>query len=118
MVKKSACQKTKKQEKKKSACLPINTGSISGSGRSPGEGNGNPLQYYCPGNPMDRRSLVGYSPWGCTRVGNNLVTKQQQYSLCVHAFCLSIHVLMNTWVVSTFRFVNNAAVNIDVQVSI
>ena len=29
-------------------------GSISGSGRSPGEGNGNPLQYSCLGNPMDR----------------------------------------------------------------
>ena len=26
-----------------------------GSGRSPGEGNGNPLQYSCLGNPMDRR---------------------------------------------------------------
>ena len=30
-------------------------GSIPGSGRSPGEGNGNPLQYYCLENPMDRR---------------------------------------------------------------
>ena len=29
-------------------------GSIPGSGRSPGEGNGNPLQYSCLGNPMDR----------------------------------------------------------------
>ena len=29
-------------------------GSIPGSGRSPGEGNGNPLQYFCLGNPMDR----------------------------------------------------------------
>ena len=29
-------------------------GWIPGSGRSPGEGNGNPLQYSCPGNPMDR----------------------------------------------------------------
>ena len=28
--------------------------SIPGSGRSPGEGNGNPLQYYCLENPMDR----------------------------------------------------------------
>ena len=28
-------------------------GSITGSGRSPGEGNGNPLQYSCLGNPMD-----------------------------------------------------------------
>jgi len=29
-------------------------GSIPGLGRSPGEGNGNPLQYSCLGNPMDR----------------------------------------------------------------
>ena len=32
------------------------TGSILGSGRSPGEGNGNPLQYPCLGNPMDREA--------------------------------------------------------------
>ena len=31
-------------------------GSIPGSGRFPGEGNGNPLQYSCLGNPMDRGS--------------------------------------------------------------
>ena len=31
-------------------------GSTSGSGRSPGGGNGNPLQYSCPGNPMDREA--------------------------------------------------------------
>ena len=43
----------------------IDVGSIPGSGRSPGEENGNPLWYSCLGNPMDReRSLVGYSPWG------------------------------------------------------
>ena len=30
------------------------SGSISGLGRSPGEGNGNPLQSSCLGNPMDR----------------------------------------------------------------
>ena len=30
------------------------TGSIPGWGRSPGEGNGNPLQYSCLGNPLDR----------------------------------------------------------------
>ena len=29
-------------------------GSIRESGRSPGGGNGNPLQYFCLGNPMDR----------------------------------------------------------------
>ena len=32
------------------------TGLSPGSGRSPGEGNGNPLQYSCLQNPMDRRS--------------------------------------------------------------
>ena len=42
-----------------------NTGSIPGLGRSPGEGNGNPLQYSCLENPHGQRSLVGCSPWGC-----------------------------------------------------
>ena len=37
-------------------------GSIPGSGKSPGAGNGNPLQYSCLENSMDKRSLVGYSP--------------------------------------------------------
>ena len=32
------------------------TDSIPGSGRSPGVGNGNPLQYSCLGNPMDREA--------------------------------------------------------------
>ena len=40
-------------------------GSITGSGRSPGEGHGNPLQYSCLGQSHRQRSLVGYSPWGC-----------------------------------------------------
>ena len=30
---------------------------------SPGEGNGNPLQYSCLGNPHGQRSLMGHSPW-------------------------------------------------------
>ena len=50
-------------EVKASAWNAGDPGSIPGSGRSPGEGNGNPLQYSCLENP--RRSLVGYSPWGC-----------------------------------------------------
>ena len=37
-------------------------GSIPGSGRSPGEGNGCPL--FLPGEFHGQRSLVGYSPWG------------------------------------------------------
>ena len=35
-----------------------------GSGRSPGGGNGNPLQYFLPGESHGQRSLEGYSPWG------------------------------------------------------
>ena len=49
---------------KVSACNAGDPGSIPGLGRSPGEGNGNPLQYSCLENSMDKRSLVGYSPWG------------------------------------------------------
>ena len=39
---------------KASACNVGDLGSIPGLGRSPGEGNGNPLQYSCLENPMDR----------------------------------------------------------------
>ena len=39
---------------KESACKAEDLGSIPGSGRSPGEGNGNPLQYSCLENSMDR----------------------------------------------------------------
>ena len=38
-------------------------GSIPGLGRSPGGGNGNPLQCACLENPMDRGTLVGYTAW-------------------------------------------------------
>ena len=46
------------------ACSAIDPGLIPGLGRSPGEGNGYPLQYSCLKNVMDRRSLAGHSPWG------------------------------------------------------
>ena len=38
---------------KESTCNAGNPGFIPGSGRSPGEGNGNPVQYSCLENPMD-----------------------------------------------------------------
>ena len=41
-------------DSKESACNAGNLGSILGSGRLPGEGNGHPLQYRCRGNPTDR----------------------------------------------------------------
>ena len=42
------------QTRKESVCNAGNPGSIPGSGRSLGKGNGNPLQYSCLENPMDR----------------------------------------------------------------
>ena len=56
---------------------PANAGdgcSILGSGRPPGEGNGNPLQYSFLENHMDRGT---WQTRGCKRVGHNLATKQQ-----------------------------------------
>ena len=47
-------------DSKESACNVGELGSIPGSGRSPGGGHGNPLQYFCMGNPMDRGA------WGAT----------------------------------------------------
>ena len=41
-------------DSKKSACSAEVLGPIPGSERSPGEGSGNPLQYSCLENPMDR----------------------------------------------------------------
>ena len=48
---------------KASAYNEGNQGSIPGSGRSPGEGNGNPLQYSCLEKSHGQGSLVDYSPW-------------------------------------------------------
>ena len=60
-------------------------GLIPGSGRSPGEGHGNPLQYFCLENPMDKGAC-----WATVhRVTNNwtqlkrLITHIQPLTLCV-----------------------------------
>ena len=49
---------------KESACIVGGLGSIPGSRRSPGEENGNLLQYSCLENPMDRGAWQGHNPWG------------------------------------------------------
>ena len=63
------------------ACYAGDTDSIPGSGRSPEEGNGNPLQYSCHGfllflpweNPMDRGAWWA-TAYGVIRVRHNLAT--------------------------------------------
>ena len=72
--------------------------SIPGSGRSPGKGNGNPLQYSCLKKPIDKGGWQ--ATWGYKRVGHDLVTKQQQ----------------RTGLLSALAIMNNAARNICVQV--
>ena len=60
---------------KESACSAGDLGSVPGLGISPGEGKGNPLQYSCLENSMDRGALVSYSPgWGLQRVKHDWAT--------------------------------------------
>ena len=65
-------------------------GSISGLGRPPGEGNGNPLQYSCLGNPMER---------GARRAVVHEVTTSQHDWACmpVHAHSLQSGRLFRAW---------------------
>ena len=53
-------------------------GLIPGLGRVPGEGNSNPLQCSCMGNPMDRGAWQAIESMRSQRAGHGLVTKQQQ----------------------------------------
>ena len=59
---------------KDSACNVGDLGSVPGLGRSPGEGNGYPLQYSCLENPMDR-GVWWATAHGVERITYDLVTK-------------------------------------------
>ena len=59
---------------KESACNAGDLGSIPGSERSPGEGNGNPFQYSCLENPMGRGAWQA-TVHGVTKLGHDLLTK-------------------------------------------
>ena len=71
-------------EGKESACNVGDLGSISGLGRSPGAGHGNPLQYSCLENPHGQRSLLGYSPWGCKESDTTEQLSTAQHILYTH----------------------------------
>ena len=71
---------------------------IPGFGRSPGEGNGNPLQYSCLVNPHRQRSLVGSSSWGhkALNMTERLSTAQRaQYNGLEPAFLAQKHLTIN-----------------------
>ena len=58
-------------DEKESACNPGDLGSIPMSGRSHGEGNGYPLQYYCLWNPIDMGTWQATVP-GVTKIWTRL----------------------------------------------
>ena len=62
---------------KESACNARDMGLIPGSGRSPGVGNGNPLQYSCLSNPMGRGA------WKAAVHG--VVKRDFTFTFCFHA---------------------------------
>ena len=90
------------------------TGSIPGSGRSPGEGNGNPLQYSCLENPMDR---------GIWQATIHRVAKTQTWLSnwlhIPHLIFPFIYGYINGHLGFShiLAFVNDAAINIGVQIS-
>ena len=61
---------------KESTAKAVDAGSIPGSGRSPGEGNCNPFQFSCLGNPTDRGDWWA-AVHGVTKTRHDLATKQQ-----------------------------------------
>ena len=71
---------------KESACYAGDQGSIPGSGRSSGEGNGNPLQCSCLGNPMDRGA------WWATVCG---VTELDRTEQLTHTYT---HIIYNIYI--------------------
>ena len=76
---------------KESACNAGDLGSIPGLGRSPGEGSGNPRQYSCLENPMDRGAWWA-TVHGVTRVGHDLATKPMVQTV------KNLPAMQDTWV--------------------
>ena len=73
---------------KESACNAGDLGSTPRSGRYPGKGNGNPLQYSSLGNPMDREAWQA-TVHGVARVRHGLETKPLQP--CAHIIILLLY---------------------------
>ena len=78
-------------------------GSIPGSGRPPGEGNGDSLQYSYLGNPHGHRILAGYSSWGHKALDMTEQTKHKiiRERKCIHTD-IPLPVCQTTWKVKNF----------------
>ena len=79
--------------------------SIPGLGRSPGKGNGNPFQYSCLENPMDRGGWQ-VIVHGVTRAGHDLVTKPsplQWFPNCLQSFMVIHLPQINILIILMFK---------------
>ena len=83
---------------KESACNAGDLASIPELGRSLGEGNGNPLQLFLPGEFHGQRSLANYSPWGC----NESDTTEQLVYIYIYTIALLTGVFSNNSLFDTF----------------
>jgi len=79
-------------EVKASACNVGDLGSIPGLGRSPGEGNGNSLQYSCLENPVDRGAW-----WATVHGVTKSWTRLRNFTSLHHNLYLSIHLSAHRW---------------------
>ena len=74
---------------KESACQARDTSLIPGLERSPGRRKWQPTPVFLPWKSHGQRSLAGYSPWGCKRVGHDLTnstttTTRIYISVCIY----------------------------------
>ena len=81
---------------KEFTCNAGDPGSISGSGRSPGEGNGNPFQYSYLGNPMDR-GIWQATVHGVIRVGHDLANKPPPQNRNAHTVGVQTDETLHTY---------------------
>ena len=96
---------------KEFACNAGDQGLIPGLGRSPGEGNGNQLQYFCLENPMDRRAWWA-TVHGVTRDGHDLMTISPPHMyvyMCVYIYIyIYIYISVLIQILFPFRLLENA----------
>ena len=76
------------KKKKESACQCRRCGFSLWVGKIPWRRKWQPTPGFLPGKSHRQRNLAGCSPWGCKRVGCDLVTKQQQQSHCGNRFMM------------------------------